>query len=36
MYLEASWPRILASYSLHGGYLGRLAGSHASGLVLKN
>ena len=37
-YLLASWPRSLASYSLQlqGGYLGRLAGSQASGLVLKN
>lgn len=36
LYLLASWPRSLASYSLLGGYLGKLAGSHASGLVLKN
>jgi len=33
--LVASWPRSLASYSLQGGKLGRLAGSHASGLVRK-
>jgi hypothetical protein len=35
-YRLASWPRSLASYSLLGGYLGRLAGSHASGFVRKN
>jgi hypothetical protein len=32
----ASLPRSLASYSLLGGYLGKLDGSHANGLVLKN